>query len=641
MKDKLNQYLLLLVFIISTGVFTYLMFNLYDTVESLAITLIEQKEQQTRNKLDKFFEPIINELEVSVERGASGAYQNFKMEDFTLFFHPFLANSKAISSLMLANEYGDELMLLQMDTTYITRRTTKGSEEGMPELIEWKVRGNKFEALENPRYENRKYDPRLRPWFKSVINEGEDINWTDPYMFFTTKEPGITASKKWVDRDGVSRILAFDIKLIDISRYTSQLEIGENGKAFILACDNKVLGLPKDTSANQEQYLKSMVMGTVEEIGNPLLKAATSKWEAGNKSEVPFSFNVNDEEWMGAISKYKLGNQTLYIGVLASKADFLSKIQYSRNVTIASFVIMLFLIFAMTRAYHIKRISTVQLKRKNAEIERQRDIIEQENVIAEERRLMVESTNKDILSSISYAKRLQKAILPPERLIDGICAESFILYKPKDIVAGDFYWAATQGDTTYVAAADCTGHGVPGAILSIVCSGALNRAVKEFDLLDTGSILDKVSEIVLKTFEASSEVVADGMDISLLAINKTSKLVQWSGANSRLWVLKGKEMKELKGNRQPIGLFGERKSFTTCVIAYDPGTVFYLVTDGIIDQFGGPKGKKFKYGNLRKMLKEIQGLPLKEQKDAINKVFEEWKGNLNQIDDVCVVGLKL
>jgi tetratricopeptide (TPR) repeat protein len=253
--------------------------------------------------------------------------------------------------------------------------------------------------------------------------------------------------------------------------------------------------------------------------------------------------------------------------------------------------------------------------------------------------------NKDILDSITYAKRLQDAILPPLSLIKQYLPESFVLYKPKDIVAGDFYWMEKVGDIILIAAADCTGHGVPGALVSVVCSNALNRTVKEFKITEPGKILDKVRELVLETFEKSENNVQDGMDISLAAISyqpiADSFSVQWSGAYNSLWYINNGTLLEVAADKQPIGKNDNPKSFNTHSLNLRKGSILYLFTDGYADQFGGPKGKKFKYKQLEEKLLAISHQPLPEQKQNLEKVFDAWKGSLEQVDDVLVMGVRV
>ncbi len=260
----------------------------------------------------------------------------------------------------------------------------------------------------------------------------------------------------------------------------------------------------------------------------------------------------------------------------------------------------------------------------------------------------LEEKNKEILDSINYAKRLQEAILPPKRLIEKHLPQSFVLYEPKDIVAGDFYWTETiengNEQMMFIAAADCTGHGVPGALVSVVCSNALNRAVNEFRITNTGKILDKVRELVLETFQKSESEVKDGMDISLASIKSLDKgyaLINWSGANNPLWYISRGVFNEIAADKQSVGKTEKPQPFKQYTFIVEPGDILYFFTDGYADQFGGPKGKKFKYKQLEDILKEIKSLPTNEQKEILTHKFETWKGDLEQVDDVCIIGVKI
>lgn len=262
-----------------------------------------------------------------------------------------------------------------------------------------------------------------------------------------------------------------------------------------------------------------------------------------------------------------------------------------------------------------------------------------QNSIIESQKTVVEQKNREIVDSINYAKRLQDAILPPDKLVKEYFRESFIIYKPKDIVAGDFYWFEKKNDSILFAAADCTGHGVPGAMVSVICNNGLNRSVREYGLLNPGEILDKTREIVIQEFEKSETEVKDGMDISLCSL-KGNKL-SWSGANNPLWILRGEEFIEYKPNKQPIGKHSEQTNFTTHTIDLKKGDTIYLFTDGFADQFGGEKGKKFKTSNMRILLMSLQNNTMQQQKEIINSTFEDWKGSFDQVDDVCMIGIRV
>jgi len=293
---------------------------------------------------------------------------------------------------------------------------------------------------------------------------------------------------------------------------------------------------------------------------------------------------------------------------------------------------IIYILFFAAFIYGVVTVSTRSLR--NIISERTAEVVKQKEVI--------EMKNKDITDSINYAKRIQEAILPTRERFKSVLPDSFILFKPKDIVSGDFYWMSEKNDLIFVAAGDCTGHGVPGAMVSVVCSNALNRAVKEFGITDPGKILDKVRDLVIETFEKSEkEDIKDGMDISLCTINTKNKEVKWAGANNPLWFIQGQEIKEITADKQPIGNSDNPKPFTTHTVKLTQGDEIYLFTDGYADQFGGPKGKKFKYKQLEQKVLEGRSLNMLVQRDNLNTTFESWKGNLEQIDDVLIIGIRV
>jgi len=296
---------------------------------------------------------------------------------------------------------------------------------------------------------------------------------------------------------------------------------------------------------------------------------------------------------------------------------------------LSGFVLVLILAFFIWRGYVNKR-------KAGKEIQLQKEVIEEKN--------------KEILDSIHYAERIQQALLPSDSLRKQLLPESFVFYRPKAIVAGDFYWLAESGERLLFAVGDCTGHGVPGSLMSVVCTNALNRAVKEFGIAAPGSILDKVRELVQESFGGSDDRlndhssgtgVQDGMDISLCCLDRKTGGLQWAGANNPLWLVRNGELIEIKGDKQPIGKFIHARPFSTHSIELRKGDLLYLFTDGFADQFGGPEGKKFKYKQLAQLLLLHWNNDLQQQAVLIERRFEEWRGQLEQIDDVCVMGVRI
>jgi serine phosphatase RsbU (regulator of sigma subunit) len=249
--------------------------------------------------------------------------------------------------------------------------------------------------------------------------------------------------------------------------------------------------------------------------------------------------------------------------------------------------------------------------------------------------------NIEITDSINYAKRIQTAILPSARLIKANLSNSFVIYLPKDIVAGDFYWTKKINNTILFAVADCTGHGVPGALVSVVCNNALNTVVEKNDSVEPGLILDKTTVLVQHQFSKTDELVRDGMDIALCALDYDTMTLNYSGANNPLWIVRKGELIEYKATRQPVGYYEKLTAFKTNTIQLQKGDMLYLSTDGYADQFGGEKGKKFMKKNFKDLLIVVAKFPINKQKEKLKEAFNEWLSDYDQVDDVCVMGVEV
>lgn len=263
---------------------------------------------------------------------------------------------------------------------------------------------------------------------------------------------------------------------------------------------------------------------------------------------------------------------------------------------------------------------------------------------------IIEEKNKDIRDSINYAQRIQQAILPPAEKMDMVLRDYFILFNPKDIVSGDFYWHTALKTTpqdgkpsesvVVMAAVDCTGHGVPGALMSIIGSTILNQTITAAAVNSPADALGFLNKEIAKTLNS----IKDGMDMALCAINFEKLELQYAGANNPLYIVRQKQFIEVKADKLAIGADTENaevKIFTNHVIKLEKGDSIYLFTDGYADQFGGPNGKKFKYKKFQELLIEIQDNSMAEQKHILNYHFEQWKGSLEQVDDILVIGIRV
>lgn len=292
-----------------------------------------------------------------------------------------------------------------------------------------------------------------------------------------------------------------------------------------------------------------------------------------------------------------------------------------------------------------------------------RDITERlklENEIAEQSHIIAEK-NKDITDSINYAKRIQQAILPSDDEMKEVFDDYFVYYRPKDIVSGDLYWASTVHTTpkegngkqiSLVAAIDCTGHGVPGAFMSIVGHTILEQTLTDPSVNNPGAALDYLTQGVIRTLKQKAGddfSIKDGMDIALCALDRKAKTLEFAGANNPMYVVRNGELSEYKGDKQPIGAYiKDQKPFTNTKLELEKGDCVYIFTDGLADQFGGPKGKKFKYKQLQQLLIDNHKLSMTEQRDAFEKAIMDWMNfpsdhghGHEQTDDMLLIGFRV
>jgi serine phosphatase RsbU (regulator of sigma subunit) len=308
------------------------------------------------------------------------------------------------------------------------------------------------------------------------------------------------------------------------------------------------------------------------------------------------------------------------------------------------FIGLLIFIIIIYRGYNEKKKANTLLSERN-------NLISVQNIEIIKQSDLLEEKNRDITDSIQYAKRLQDAILPNHNLMNKLMPQHFVLYRPKDIVSGDFYWMhdlSINGVRKFLfAVVDCTGHGVPGGFVSIVGNNALNRAVNEFKLTKPCEILDKVSSLVENSFAGKQEDIRDGMDMAMICVTFENEMVklEYAGANNPLWIVKNENsipsLIEFKADKQPIGKYEDRIPFNQTEFLLNKDDSVYLFSDGYADQFGGPSGKKFKYAKLKEKIIEMNHFSMNDQLFELDRSILQWRGELEQIDDICVFGLKI
>ena len=619
--------------IVAGTLMTYLIYDINQTENSLAQSLTEKPMENAEIHLNAFFDPVENILLTARGHARAGQFDSVSHKVMNDYFPPLIQSFPQVSSMGIAHTGGFEYDVIPKD-------------DGWDHRILWIDGWGKNEKWQNWKFDSTtgiwkltnawsdqvKNDPRDRPWFKGALEtSGREIHWTDPYLYNTTFEVGMTASLQWNrPKDSLKHIMAFDLTLSDITQFTQNLNVSENGKVFILSENGKYIGLPEDESLKSKEDIKEGLLKTPDEIEVVEVSDFYSMWmNELNQSDRAHEFESNGQYWWGKIVRYQISEQKQFlVGVLVPEEDILSDLQHSKRIIIGSFAFVLVLTAFLLYSYSQTRKANAALTVKNEEISHQKQIIEEKN--------------RDIVSSIHYAKRLQDAILPGIKVIQSYLPKTFVYYRPKDVVAGDFYWMEKVDDIVYLAAADCTGHGVPGAMVSFVCSNALSKALVEEGVKDVGQLLDRTRELVINRFGKSDHQIKDGMDISLIAINLKDMSAQWAGANNPLWIIRSDsdEVEEIKANKQPVGKYAQNKPFNTHSVQFNEGDSCYMFSDGFPDQFGGKKGKKYKSKAFKRFLVSIQSKEMKAQEKALNKEFDRWKADMEQIDDLVVIGVR-
>jgi serine phosphatase RsbU (regulator of sigma subunit) len=316
-----------------------------------------------------------------------------------------------------------------------------------------------------------------------------------------------------------------------------------------------------------------------------------------------------------------------------------------QKMLIGFFIIALFLVsglgYFIYRGYRIKKQANILLEAKNVQISKQRDEIQRQKEIAEAQRDQIAYQKKHITDSIEYALRIQTALLPSLELFTDKL-DHFVFYKPRDIVSGDFYWVAEVDSKQVIIAADCTGHGVPGAFMSMLGVSFLNEIILNKGIHQPDQVLNALRDEIITSLKQDEDTsdVKDGMDMCVCLLDFQNKSLQFAGANNPLWIFSNGELKEIKGDKMPVSIHEHMNPFTNHWLDLKKGDTFYIHSDGFADQFGGPNQKKFLSKNFKTVLSEMQDKPMLDQGAELDRIFEEWRKDVEQIDDVTVIGVR-
>jgi len=335
-----------------------------------------------------------------------------------------------------------------------------------------------------------------------------------------------------------------------------------------------------------------------------------------------------------ALKEYSLGKHSLELGVTLQILAFSIGLSERINMLKKSKEV------AQRRIIDQLRENAALKDKVNRELE---DKVQERTHEIQTQKEHIEKQNKEIKYSFDYAKKIQSTVLPRHEVFDNLFGEHFIFFKPKDIVSGDFYWISQKDHQIVLTAADCTGHGVPGSLMSMLGITMLHEIVNEKNVMKSEEILDQLRLSIARTLKQEGKIgeQKDGIDMALMIYDTAKRKLEFSGANSPLYIIRNGEMLEYKGNNMPVAFYEKMSDFTRYTIEMKQGDRVYMFTDGFPDQFGGPQGKKFKYRPFKDLLLEVHERPMEEQQRILSLIFDEWKGDLSQIDDVLVIGLRL
>jgi tetratricopeptide (TPR) repeat protein len=490
-------------------------------------------------------------------------------------------------------------------------------------------------------------------FFKKALQLYEEINYK-PGMSTTC----VNLSDVLIEQKKFEEALEYSMRSLKIEKEVGNksqmcytyISIGNNyadRNQYAKAIENFKLAIDLAKEINALKQLSEgykSVSGTYQQMNNykealdyhqkytAIKDSILNKESSGQIAEMDAKYN-NDKK-NKEIQLLKKEKEIQAITQAAEK----SRSVFVRNSLIGGCVFVLLIAMLLYNRNQVRRKANEDLALKNQNINEQKEKIEHQNI-------ELGLKNKEITDSIKYAKRLQEAILPPAAFVKKLLPDSFVLYKPKDIVSGDFYFVEEWGGKTFVAAVDCTGHGVPGAFMSIVGYNLLNQALNVYGLTKPFLILNDLNKNISKMLHQTEEesAVKDGMDICLVSIDNSKKILEFAGAYNPLWIVRNGEIIELKADKFPVGAFvGEAiKSFTNHEFQLQAGDMIYMFTDGYADQFGGTSGKKFKYKQFQNMIIDNSEKPLTEQYKIFDEVFEKWRGNLEQVDDILLIGIRI
>ncbi len=466
--------------------------------------------------------------------------------------------------------------------------------------------------------------------------------------------------------------------MISLVEYVNKLDISENGRA-ILYSDNRVLCHSRSEKFACNDSIEKYSLSDYRVLDMPIFeKMQQEKEKQGLGFNTPFTFDYQEETWWAEVMLYdKNGISHMQIAVLVPESDFMSEMDKTKLIIILGFTLVFILVLISLNAYRQQHHANVLLIQKKAEIEAQRDEIEnqkqrieKQHLVVSQQRDQIQDIHEEVTKSISYAQRIQSSALPDIKVLMENVKDCFVLFKPRDIVSGDFYYFTRVKNKLIITVSDCTGHGIPGAFMSMLGMSMIDNIVVSNQVFDPGEILNRMRNQIIHALSQSvdGDGQRDGMDMGICVIDLDTNMMQFAGANNPMIILSRnhKEWKDRKGvksltddksglnlyrvkaDSMPISIYLKMDNFKTHEYQLEANDMVYLFSDGFVDQFGGANdeirnagGKKFKIKAFQQLLVEISDMPASDQQKKLDHTIKEWRGSIDQVDDITVLGFRI
>lgn len=629
--------LLYLLLAASIAMAAYTLYDVGKTKKSLLNTFMQRPMESIGHQLEGFFRPVTQLSDMAVEQAASGLFDIRDTASINHYFMPLLRSYDQITSIGVADTSGYEYDILLSDNEWRSR-TVRPDGSGGSNL--WGCWNLSMDSCLGQWSEPMRQDPRSRPWYTGAMQQPGYHYWTGPYLFNTDSLFGVTISTTFSSKNGIG-IIALDVTLQRLSQFMAQLRVGQRGGAFLLTRNLEPISL-------QGNDTDSFVKAATE------ITAAFRQRTNSTQLNTDLKVTVNGERWCGRMKRFDLDRSNhLFAVVVMPEAEMMTEVNRTTNVVLLSMAITTMFTLLMFLLLH-------QLRRVNAKIAASAQQIAEQNRIIAHR-------SREVQESLNYAQKIQSIMLPDLPTLSKMTMRKMmVLYLPKDTVSGDFFWGEFNDGFSYFATADCTGHGVPGAMMSILGIDLLNASLVKENTSLPEHLLYQIRHVLVRRMTSGNTIARDGMDIGLCRLHHQTQTLNYAGAYIPLILIRSRasgnylevitdgvphqlspeessdthHLYVIKGNRMPVGFVEQRENilFTGHQLQLQEGDSLYMMSDGYADQFGGPDDRKFGQRRLRQTLLQIEALSITARKEKLETIILNHTGQRQQIDDICILG---